>query len=249
MIKKSGTDVYLRRFPDGRSEAKNFPLPLYFENLDQTDNALYIAGGANDKGEFERESAYFEIIVKECPDNLFGEGCKNRCNCGKNGVCHPVIGSCVCRAGFYGARCERRCPLDSFGSYCQFSCGREHFGDEFSHIKRNCRGLTFCLPKPLGCTCAFGYEGYLCDEFSNLTFPYLNQSPSVKMTSDTEIEIQFDEWKEGQEGSTYGLQISSYSIYIENFKRGEVKPSKKVLKYKLEENIPSDLSTILSDVP
>ncbi|RXG56241.1 Angiopoietin-1 receptor, partial [Armadillidium vulgare] len=108
---------------------------------------------------------------------MFGEGCKNRCNCGKNGVCHPVIGSCVCRAGFYGARCERRCRLDSFGSNCQFSCGREHFGDEFSHIKRNCRGLTFCLPKPLGCTCAFGYEGYLCDEFSNLTFPYLNQSP------------------------------------------------------------------------
>ncbi|RXG51875.1 hypothetical protein Avbf_13319 [Armadillidium vulgare] len=64
---KSGTDVYLRRFPDGRSEAKNFPLPLYFENLDQTDNALYIAGGANDKGEFERESAYFEIIVKGMP--------------------------------------------------------------------------------------------------------------------------------------------------------------------------------------
>ncbi|KAB7506408.1 hypothetical protein Anas_04334, partial [Armadillidium nasatum] len=230
MREKSDNIVYLRRFPDGRSQEKNFTLPLHFNKLEQTHNALYIAGGEYDKGQFERESAYFEIIVKECPDNRFGKDCKNICNCDNNGVCHSVIGSCVAlwiRLGLTVNFPVDRNILETNFHNIKETVVVSHFAC-LSHLDalvllamKDIFAMSYTFPikrrKRNKYKRKFIRKSvYLLVSVSNLTFPYLNQYPSVKMTSDSVIEIQFDEWKEGQEGFTYGLQISSYSIYIGN---------------------------------
>lgn len=47
----------------------------------------------------------------------------------------------ACREGRFGQSCQEQCPGTS-----------------------GCRGLTFCLPDPYGCSCGSGWRGSQCLE-------------------------------------------------------------------------------------
>lgn len=47
----------------------------------------------------------------------------------------------ACREGRFGQSCQEQCPGTS-----------------------GCRGLTFCLPDPYGCSCGSGWRGSQCQE-------------------------------------------------------------------------------------
>lgn len=46
------------------------------------------------------------------------------------------------------------CQEGQFGRNCQETCQRA----------QGCRGLSFCLPDPYGCSCASGWSGSRCDQ-------------------------------------------------------------------------------------
>ena len=37
-----------------------------------------------------------------CPDDTFGDGCRNACTCYNGATCHPVTGRCTCALGYMG---------------------------------------------------------------------------------------------------------------------------------------------------
>ncbi|XP_014794959.1 PREDICTED: tyrosine-protein kinase receptor Tie-1 isoform X1 [Calidris pugnax] len=53
-----------------------------------------------------------------------------------------------------GTRCERACREGQFGRNCQETCQRA----------QGCKGLSFCLPDPYGCSCASGWRGSRCSQ-------------------------------------------------------------------------------------
>lgn len=46
------------------------------------------------------------LCEQGCPKGTWGEKCMNKCNCGKNGECDNVDGTCHCKSGFDGVRCD-----------------------------------------------------------------------------------------------------------------------------------------------
>ncbi|XP_026507734.1 tyrosine-protein kinase receptor Tie-1 [Terrapene carolina triunguis] len=51
-----------------------------------------------------------------------------------------------------GTRCEKACREGRFGRNCQEQCNND----------QGCKGLSFCLPDPYGCSCASGWSGLQC---------------------------------------------------------------------------------------
>ena len=51
------------------------------------------------------------------------------------------------------------CPAGRFGRDCSLECSPEVLGHQIS----SCRGLTFCVRDPKGCSCLPGYEPPRCD--------------------------------------------------------------------------------------
>ena len=43
----------------------------------------------------------------DCPEGSFGPDCRGVCECGRNYVCDHVTGSCSCKAGFKGKKCQK----------------------------------------------------------------------------------------------------------------------------------------------
>ncbi|XP_030798118.1 tyrosine-protein kinase receptor Tie-1 isoform X2 [Rhinopithecus roxellana] len=100
-------------------------------------------------------SAFFRLIVRGCGAGRWGPGCTKECpGCLHGGVCHDHDGECVCPPGFTGTRCEQACREGRFGQSCQEQCPGIS----------GCRGLTFCLPDPYGCSCGSGWRGSQCQE-------------------------------------------------------------------------------------
>ncbi|XP_057401890.1 tyrosine-protein kinase receptor Tie-1 isoform X3 [Balaenoptera acutorostrata] len=100
-------------------------------------------------------SAFFRLIVRGCGAGHWGQDCTKECpGCLHGGVCHDQDGECVCPPGFTGTRCEQACREGRFGQSCQEQCPGTS----------GCRGLTFCLPDPYGCSCGSGWRGSQCQE-------------------------------------------------------------------------------------
>nr|XP_058930306.1 tyrosine-protein kinase receptor Tie-1 isoform X3 [Kogia breviceps] len=100
-------------------------------------------------------SAFFRLIVRGCEAGHWGQDCTKECpGCLHGGVCHDQDGECVCPPGFTGTRCEQACREGRFGQSCQEQCPGTS----------GCRGLTFCLPDPYGCSCGSGWRGSQCQE-------------------------------------------------------------------------------------
>ena len=56
------------------------------------------------------------------------------------------------------------CPAGRFGRDCSLQCSPEVLGHQIS----SCRGLTFCVRDPKGCSCLPGYQPPRCDTSKNL---------------------------------------------------------------------------------
>ena len=69
------------------------------------------------------------FCIRECPFK-----------CMHGGVCDAASGQCRCPVGTRGEVCEEFCPADTFGRYCQFTCGIS-----------GCVKIQFCKNEPVGC--------------------------------------------------------------------------------------------------
>ncbi|VDM80297.1 unnamed protein product [Strongylus vulgaris] len=70
----------------------------------------------------------------------------------------PKTGKCICRAGFYGPLCKRRCPIGFYGPSCAKKC--------------QCTDGLRCDVVTGDCTkkCPPGYMGERCDKGINKFF-------------------------------------------------------------------------------
>ncbi|XDA71290.1 hypothetical protein R6Z07F_001642 [Ovis aries] len=61
----------------------------------------------------------------DCPKGAYGAGCSSECQCVEENTleCSARNGSCTCKSGYQGNRCQRACPDGLWGSACQFFCG------------------------------------------------------------------------------------------------------------------------------
>ncbi|KAM9280692.1 LOW QUALITY PROTEIN: tyrosine-protein kinase receptor Tie-1 [Cariama cristata] len=89
------------------------------------------------------------------PRRKWGPSCEKDCpDCLNGGICHDHVGECICPPGFMAPAASGACREGQFGRNCQETCQRA----------QGCRGLSFCLPDPYGCSCASGWSGSRCSQ-------------------------------------------------------------------------------------
>ncbi|XP_076067849.1 uncharacterized protein LOC143040605 isoform X2 [Oratosquilla oratoria] len=149
------TNLTVMQLPESRKGIHIIPLNKTFTSLEIGNDGIYIAGSSEDS--YKKQGIYFEIMVRDCPDQRWGPNCANWCpDCQNGGQCHPSSGKCVCAPGFMGPTCSKGCDKGKFGSKCQLDCSL--------FLNSNCLGLTACVPYPRGCSCLPGYKGLECKE-------------------------------------------------------------------------------------
>ncbi|KAJ7410100.1 Tyrosine-protein kinase receptor Tie-1 [Willisornis vidua] len=135
-----------------RGEVQGDRVILTLPNVSVSENGVY---SATFMGDSPLWSAFYRLIVRACPAKKWGPSCEKDCpDCLNGGICHDHVGECICPPGFMGTRCERACREGQFGRNCQETCERA----------QGCRGLSFCLPDPYGCSCASGWSGSRCNQ-------------------------------------------------------------------------------------
>ncbi|KAI8517111.1 hypothetical protein Bbelb_056920 [Branchiostoma belcheri] len=106
----------------------------------------------------ENRHAISLLIIRACPEGLWGEECDLPCPaCLNGGQCQVDTGECVCAPGFTGTTCRTPCGGNRFGRDCSFRCDESERDDP-----AGCSGHLFCLPEPYGCSCGPGFTGLLC---------------------------------------------------------------------------------------
>ncbi|XP_034270724.1 tyrosine-protein kinase receptor Tie-1 isoform X4 [Pantherophis guttatus] len=139
-----------------QGELKENKSILVLSSVTMADGGIYSATFIEDS---PLSSAFFRLIVRGCAAKKWGSFCDKDCpDCLNGGICHHIVGECICPPGFMGTRCERACREGRFGRNCQERCPSE----------QGCRGLSFCLPDPYGCSCAAGWSGVQCNSACSL---------------------------------------------------------------------------------
>ncbi|XP_063153833.1 tyrosine-protein kinase receptor Tie-1 isoform X3 [Candoia aspera] len=134
-----------------QGELKKNQSILILSSVTMADGGIYSATFIEDS---PLSSAFFRLIVRGCAAKKWGSFCDKDCpDCLNGGICHHIVGECICPPGFMGTRCEKACREGWFGRNCQERCPSE----------QGCRGLSFCLPDPYGCSCAAGWSGLQCN--------------------------------------------------------------------------------------
>ncbi|XP_026563016.1 tyrosine-protein kinase receptor Tie-1 isoform X1 [Pseudonaja textilis] len=134
-----------------QGELKDSESILVLSSVTMGDGGIYSATFIEDS---PLSSAFFRLIVRGCAAKKWGSFCDKDCpDCLNGGICHHIVGECICPPGFMGTRCEKACREGRFGRNCQEMCPTE----------QGCRGLSFCLPDPYGCSCAAGWSGIQCN--------------------------------------------------------------------------------------
>ncbi|XP_025028026.1 tyrosine-protein kinase receptor Tie-1 isoform X3 [Python bivittatus] len=134
-----------------QGELKENQSILILSSVTMADGGIYSATFIEDS---PLSSAFFRLIVRGCAAKKWGSFCDKDCpDCLNGGICHHIVGECICPPGFMGTRCEKACREGWFGRNCQERCSSE----------QGCKGLSFCLPDPYGCSCAAGWSGLQCN--------------------------------------------------------------------------------------
>ncbi|KAI3389266.1 hypothetical protein SNEBB_011152 [Seison nebaliae] len=99
---------------------------------------------------------------KKCMKTYWGHNCMNKCDCNKNGTakdfngnfisCRIENGQCNCASGFYGKRCEKKCPQFTYGIDCVKRC------------KCAINNTIECNRNNGKCECRPGYFGSNCEK-------------------------------------------------------------------------------------
>jgi len=80
----------------------------------------------------------------------FGKGCMAQCQCDNGATCDHVDGSCRCKSGYTGARCDQMCAPGLWGVDCIQRC--------------RCKNSAECSPNTGECICAAGWRGEFCNQ-------------------------------------------------------------------------------------
>ncbi|XP_064476698.1 receptor-type tyrosine-protein phosphatase T-like [Ornithodoros turicata] len=121
---------------------------------------LYVVNGPYRRSP-GKNRAVMRVIVRMCRANKYGPLCESTCpGCKNGGICHDIIGRCICPPGFKGELCEEPCGDDKYGQQCQKRCSDTNPDPE----SKTCSGIMICLPDPYGCSCGTGFKGFFCNE-------------------------------------------------------------------------------------
>lgn len=93
------------------------------------------------KNNFEIFKKTKNVFFKDCPPNLWGINCENKCQCENNGTCEPYTGKCECQKGYIGELCGETCKPDFYGVNCSEVCRCEN-GGSCHHVSGQC----ICAP-------------------------------------------------------------------------------------------------------
>ncbi|TSX85963.1 Multiple epidermal growth factor-like domains protein 6 [Bagarius yarrelli] len=100
-----------------------------------------------------KERSVFGLwLDKACPRWTFGTGCSHDCDCVQENSlgCNARNGTCTCRPGYHGDRCQAGCPAGSYGQDCAKVCVCGEGGQ--------------CHPVSGKCNCTSGRTGHSCGE-------------------------------------------------------------------------------------
>ncbi|CAL1546634.1 unnamed protein product [Lymnaea stagnalis] len=113
---------------------------------------------------------FCNISLCSCPNQLFGEGCKNQCHCKNTDETCDQNGFCPrgCADGWIGPQCSHNCTRGKFGPSCTKTCDKCYDKD--------------CHPETGQCLegCVEGYMGESCQIGCNMTFGRNCLSPCGK---------------------------------------------------------------------
>lgn len=71
------------------------------------------------------------------------------CDCHNGATCSPVNGTCFCKPGWRGEKCERLCDEGTYGENCSEKC--------------TCADGITCDPSDGECVCPLGRHGGNCE--------------------------------------------------------------------------------------
>ena len=106
---------------------------------------------------YYRRFEQFFLSSPACPAGTYGSGCQHACTCLHHGECDPVTGTCSCRPGYHGDRCQFVCPAGQYGRHCEEQC--------------LCQNGAPCRKSDGFCSCPPGFMGTYCGESK---YPHIN---------------------------------------------------------------------------
>uniref|UniRef100_A0ACB8F403 Uncharacterized protein n=1 Tax=Sphaerodactylus townsendi TaxID=933632 RepID=A0ACB8F403_9SAUR len=88
-----------------KGEVKGNRFTLSLPSVRVADGGIY---SASFMGDSPLSSASFRLIVRGCAEKKWGVLCDKDCSdCLNGGICHHIVGECICPPGFMGTRCEK----------------------------------------------------------------------------------------------------------------------------------------------
>ncbi|CAC5418187.1 PTPRT [Mytilus coruscus] len=96
-----------------------------------------------------------EIGIIGCPPTHYGPLCNTSCPDNCNGPCGLDIGQCKfgCKNGWTGDRCDKECPVGSYGKGCLERCSANCWNQQCNHVTGECNG-----------GCKDGWQGFDCSQ-------------------------------------------------------------------------------------
>uniref|UniRef100_A0A8C6VQW5 receptor protein-tyrosine kinase n=1 Tax=Naja naja TaxID=35670 RepID=A0A8C6VQW5_NAJNA len=129
---------------------------LVLSSVTMGDGGIYSATFIEDS---PLSSAFFRLIVRGCAAKKWGSFCDKDCpDCLNGGICHHIVGECICPPGFMGTRCEKgpnsfvfptACSPSKYGPDCTLECNCQNGG--------TCNRFS-------GCICSSGWHGQHCEK-------------------------------------------------------------------------------------
>lgn len=89
-----------------------------------------------------KDVLFYDFLIffgyQACPENKWGEDCKEQCQCGNGAACDPMDGTCLCKKGWQGRHCSQECDPNRYGDNCSETC-RCLNGGTCDHVSGACK--------------------------------------------------------------------------------------------------------------